>query len=138
MSDTPTNNQFPTSTDNIAKEPTTDDLNKAQQIFEDVNRRSFLNEDMESVRVIKTSSDDGSVGNVGTRYCEGHEPTTFKQHAIALTERVVKIYGFPTTLTLLASTLNKKELLKNPPLTLLNETNAIISLQSLHSHGQSN
>ena len=137
-SGTSTNNQVPTSTDNIAKEPTTNDLNEAQRVHEDVNRRCFSNEDMDTVRFIDTTSDDGSVATAGSRYREGHEPKTFKQHGKALTERVIKINGFPTTSTPLASTLNKKELMKNPPLTLLNDTNGITFLQGLQSHGQSN
>ena len=76
-SDTSTNNQIPTSTDNIVKEPTTNDLDEAQRVCEDANRCCFSNEDMKTVRVIDTRSDDGSVATAGTRYREGHEPKTF-------------------------------------------------------------
>ena len=106
---------IPTSTDNIRKEPSDVNLNEAARLREDKNRRLFSNDDMESVKMVDETTDDGSVTTATSRYREGHEPKSTKQQGEAMTLKVTKIYGVPATSTPLASTLNTKELMKNPP-----------------------
>ena len=137
-SDTSMINSPSTSTNLI--EISTVEKEEKQRASEDWNHRNPSVDSTGIESVSAASSEDGSVALASAStsgYRGGHQPRTTQQKSKMLTARVTKIYGFPTTSTPLAGVLNKKELMKNPPLTLLNETNGINFLQGLHGHGQS-
>ena len=133
-----TNTSIPTSSDNIIEDTSAADLDEALRLKEDKNRRLSSNNFLEPVKRVDETAVDASVATTNPRYRDGHEPRSAKQQEEAMTSRVNKIYGFPATSTPLAGELNKKDLMKNPPLTLLNDDSSIIFLQSLVNHCQAN
>ena len=78
-----------------------------------------------------------SNSSVETGYRAGQEPQSILQKNQAMTDKSKRIYGHTLHATPLLGKIDKKGLMKNPPVTLMTETESITFLQGFHNHCQS-
>jgi hypothetical protein len=106
--------------------------NERLRILQDEERRNPSG--MLGKTVIQTSMSNSSVG---TGYRAGQEPQTILQKNQTMTDKSKRIYGYTLHATPLLGKIDKKGLMKDPPVNLTTETESITFLQGFHNHCQS-